>query len=90
MAHAPARPRDLKEAVPDAPKILLRNVYGWFIRVERGVYALSDAGKAALVTWKDHLPEQSAKGGARDQKTSVFSAPKDGSNPIQKRPSYGS
>lgn len=54
LARAPARPRDLKDAVPDAPKILLRNVYGWFVRVERGVYALSEAGKSALVTWKAH------------------------------------
>jgi hypothetical protein len=60
LARAPARPRDLKAAIPDAPKILLRNVYGWFIRVERGVYALSDSGKAALVTWKAHLPDQLA------------------------------
>jgi Putative PD-(D/E)XK phosphodiesterase (DUF2161) len=30
--------------MPDAPKILLRNVYGWFTRVERGLYALSDSG----------------------------------------------
>ena len=71
MAHAPARPRDLKEAIPEAPKILLRNVYGWFIRVERGVYALSDAGQTALVTWKAHLPEQSATGRTENQKTSV-------------------
>ena len=72
MAHSPVRPRDLKEAIPDAPKILLRNVYGWFIRVERGVYALSDAGQAALVTWKAHLPEQSATTGrTENQKRSV-------------------
>ena len=58
LARAPARPRDLKDAIPDAPKILLRNVYGWFIRVERGVYTLSDSGKAALVTWRAHLPDQ--------------------------------
>jgi hypothetical protein len=56
LAEAPARPRELKLTVPDAPKILLRNVYGWFVRVERGVYALSDGGKAALVRWKAHLP----------------------------------
>jgi hypothetical protein len=31
---AARRPRDLKAAAPDAP-ILLRNVYGWFARVER-------------------------------------------------------
>ena len=57
LAEAPARPRDLRPAAPDAPKILLHNVYGWFIRVERGVYALTDSGKAALVRWKAHLPE---------------------------------
>jgi hypothetical protein len=56
MASAPARPRDLKVSLPDAPKILQSNVYDWFVKVERGVYALSDAGRAALVTWADHLP----------------------------------
>ena len=56
LAHAPGRPRDLKAGMPDAPKILLSNVYGWFVRVERGVYALSDGGRAALVRWRAHLP----------------------------------
>ena len=56
LAHAPSRPRDLKAGMPDAPKILLSNVYGWFVRVERGVYALSDGGRAALVRWRAHLP----------------------------------
>lgn len=56
MAGGPARPRDLKGDVPDAPKILQGNVYGWFERLERGVYGLTDAGRAALVKWKDHLP----------------------------------
>jgi hypothetical protein len=51
MVAAPARPRDLKPHVPDAPKILLQNVYGWFKRVERGVYALTDEGHAALQRW---------------------------------------
>jgi hypothetical protein len=48
---AARRPRDLKAVAPDAPKILLHNVYGWFTRVERGVYALTEAGRAALVRW---------------------------------------
>jgi hypothetical protein len=61
MANAPARPRDLKASAPDAPKILLNNVYGWFVRVERGVYALSEAGRAALVRWKTHLPDAAAE-----------------------------
>ena len=34
--------------IPDAPKILLHNVYGWFRRVERGVYSLTDAGQMAV------------------------------------------
>jgi hypothetical protein len=58
LALAPAGPRDLKPTAPDAPKILLSNVYGWFVRVERGIYTLSDAGKAALVQWKAYLPDQ--------------------------------
>jgi DNA-binding PadR family transcriptional regulator len=37
---------------------LLGNVYGWFVRVERGIYTLSDAGKAAIVKWKSHLPDR--------------------------------
>ena len=51
LASAPRRPRDLKANAPDAPKILQNNVYGWFVRVERGVYGLTDAGRAALDTW---------------------------------------
>jgi hypothetical protein len=51
LSGTPARPRDLKGAIPDAPKILKGNVYGWFVRVERGVYALTDAGRSALATW---------------------------------------
>ena len=56
LSQAPARPRDLKTTVPYAPKILRRNVYGWFVRVERGLYALTDGGKAALIRWKAQLP----------------------------------
>lgn len=51
LADAPRRPRELKDLAPDAPAILLNNVYGWFVRIERGLYGLSDAGHAALVTW---------------------------------------
>jgi hypothetical protein len=61
LSRAPARPRDLKNDAPDAAKILLRNVYGWFVKVERGLYALSDSGRAALVLWKAHLPETTAE-----------------------------
>jgi hypothetical protein len=49
--HGPRKVRDLKPAIPDAPKILLHNVYGWFDRVERGIYSLTDSGRAALKRW---------------------------------------
>jgi hypothetical protein len=34
--------------VPRAARILQRDVYGWFARLERGTYALSEGGSAAL------------------------------------------
>jgi hypothetical protein len=51
LASGPRRPRDLRPAIPDAAKILLADVYGWFSRIERGVYGLSEAGRAALLRW---------------------------------------
>ncbi len=51
LSQGPRRVRDLKPEIPDAPKILLNNVYGWFDRAERGVYVLTDAGRAALKRW---------------------------------------
>ena len=61
LAEAPGRPRDLKPAMPDAAKILRRNVYGWFTRVERGVYALTDSGRAALVRWPTFPPDEGSR-----------------------------
>ena len=34
--------------VPGAARILQRNVYGWFMRIERGTYTLSEDGGRAL------------------------------------------
>ena len=51
LAAGPLRPRDIRPRAPDAAKILLGNVYGWFERIDRGVYGLTDAGQAALVRW---------------------------------------
>ncbi len=48
----PARPRDLRTVAPEAGRILLRNVYCWFERTERGVYRLKNSqGEAALQRW---------------------------------------
>ena len=80
LLEGPRRVRDLKPDIPDAPKILLYNVYGWFDRAERGIYALTDAGHAALKRWPqqpidfagagDSIPEISAikNGGIRDDR----------------------
>ena len=51
LAAGPRSVQDLKATSSDASKILLRNVYGWFVRVRRGVYALTDSGRAALNRW---------------------------------------
>jgi hypothetical protein len=58
LVAGPCRPRDLKAVTPDAYKILRRNVYGWFVCLERGVYGLTDDGHAALVRWPQ--PDQPA------------------------------
>lgn len=49
LRDGPARPRDMAAQAPEAGQILLRNVYGWFERVERGVYRLTPSGMAALL-----------------------------------------
>ena len=51
LSDGPQRVRDLRKDIPDAGKILLHNVYGWFDRAERGIYVLTDAGRAALKRW---------------------------------------
>jgi hypothetical protein len=51
LAGGPQRMRDLRQSVPDAPKILQGNVYGWFVREERGIYGLTPAGRGALTRW---------------------------------------
>lgn len=48
LFDGPRRPRDLRPVAPDAGKILLGNVYGWFERVSNGVYQLTDAGRVAV------------------------------------------
>jgi hypothetical protein len=51
LSGGPQRVQDLRVHIPDAGKILLHNVYGWFDRAERGIYVLTDAGRAALKRW---------------------------------------
>jgi hypothetical protein len=50
LSDGARRPRDLREAAPDAPKILRRNVYGWFERVRPGWYTLTPLGHQAVTS----------------------------------------
>ena len=56
MREGPKQPRDLRPVAPDAGSILLRNVYGWFEKVDRGLYRLSESGHAALQRWGEDTP----------------------------------
>jgi hypothetical protein len=56
LVTGPGRLAVVKIGVPEAAKILQRNVYGWFERRERGLYALTAAGKAALMRWEAQVP----------------------------------
>ena len=53
LSAGPKFTREVRGSVPDASTILLRNVYGWFIRLARGRYGLTEAGQAALVQWAE-------------------------------------
>lgn len=52
LQHGPLRPRDLRLEAPRAATILHRNVYGWFVKVSRGLYQLTDDGRSALAHWQ--------------------------------------
>ncbi len=51
LSAGPRRTSEIRATIPDGPKILLHNVYGWFFRVERGVYGLTAEGATALTRW---------------------------------------
>jgi len=51
LAEGPLRPRDLKLIAPTAGQILRNNYYGWFEKIDKGVYGLSAAGTTALERW---------------------------------------
>ena len=58
LLQGPLRPRDLRPVAPDAARILLQNVYGWFWREQRGIYTLTDAGRQALDRWPQTPPAE--------------------------------
>ncbi len=68
---APAAVRDAS-GIARAATILQRDVYGWFERVRRGVYAITPVGREALVTFADALTalDAAANMGSETPKTS--------------------
>ena len=48
LLTGPQSPKQLKVLVARAPAILRSNVYGWFARESRGIYALTDIGRDAI------------------------------------------
>ncbi len=50
--------------VATAAALLQRDVYGWFLRVERGIYDLSPKGREALVLYADVVREVEAAAAA--------------------------
>ena len=51
-ASAGAKVKNWAE-VPDATRIMRDDHYGWFTKVSRGVYDLTDAGRKGLSDWAD-------------------------------------
>jgi hypothetical protein len=60
LANGPRRTSELRAVVPNAPTVVLRNVYGWFNRIERGVYQLTPEGAVALARWSPESLTQTA------------------------------
>lgn len=62
-SHGPARTKDVKAATGSrrATAMLHDDVYGWFERVERGVYELTHKGVEALAVYADVLAAAAAE-----------------------------
>ncbi|BCP52790.1 hypothetical protein K32_14070 [Kaistia sp. 32K] len=53
LLSGPQSPKQLKTLVERAPTILRSNVYGWFVRESRGIYGLTELGRAAVLPQPD-------------------------------------
>lgn len=59
LEYGPIKASALRQStgVESAPRILQRDVYGWFERTERGIYGLSPLGERALKTFAATVSE---------------------------------
>jgi hypothetical protein len=67
LAEGPRRTSELRKVVPNASTILLRNVYGWFTRLERGIYELTPEGASALARWSPVAHPNAAQDATRPE-----------------------
>jgi hypothetical protein len=58
LVEGPLRPRDLKAITPKAGQMLRDNYYGWFDKIDKGVYGLSEVGVKALEQLRVSLDAQ--------------------------------
>lgn len=63
--------------VPNATRLMADNHYGWFDRVERGIYDLNNAGRSALVSYGPGLDKMVDK--TDDKLARTAAVPEDGS-----------
>jgi hypothetical protein len=70
LQAGPCRPRDLRTVAHDSGGILLRNVYGWFERTERGRYRRTSLGEAALQQWPDIIKRHQEPSQGRHRESS--------------------
>ena len=43
--------------VPKATRLMAADHYGWFERIETGIYAVTPKGREALITYAEALPD---------------------------------
>jgi hypothetical protein len=67
------KPRQLRTlgTGPKTLSILSRNVYGWFSRIDRGLYAVTPKGREALVKYPQLVRHYGSLPAARDTKPSA-------------------
>ena len=59
LEYGPARGADIVKAtgITRATQVMYSNHYGWFERVEKGIYALTDKGRTEHQNWLSSTPE---------------------------------
>jgi hypothetical protein len=70
--HGPSKTRAIRTetGLARAAQILQRDAYGWFERVETGVYRLTPKGEQALVLYADVVGDEVAAGEQREERQS--------------------